>query len=148
MGELKSSMWDAVWESANQEIRILSAALRAGLGMVSSALSGDRLQPPRPGKWRNFACCRSETLQFWKVGGVEAAVSSKEGVSRGDGVGADKEVGDDAFARSAAPARRYRIQRVPASQAMSVLMGESVMPISRKALFRATRSPNAGTNSA
>ena len=86
---LKSSMWDAVWESANQEIRILSAALRAGLGMVSSALSGDRLQPPRPGKWRNFACCRSETLQFWKVGGVEAAVSSEEGVGRYDGVGAD-----------------------------------------------------------
>ena len=103
MGELKSSMWDAVWESANQEIRILSAALRAGLGMVSSALPGDRLQPPRPGKWRNFACCRAETLQFWKVGGVEAAVSSEEGVGRYYGVGADKEVGDDSLARPTCP---------------------------------------------
>ena len=83
---MKSSMWDAMWERAKPQIRILSIAPLAGLGMVESALFSAGLQPTRPGKWRNTVCCRSETLQFWKVGGYEAATSSEEGVGRGDGV--------------------------------------------------------------
>ena len=71
--------------------------------MVSSALFCDRSPARRPGKWWQTARCWSGTLQFWEVGGVEAAVSSEEGVGRYDGVGADKEVGDDSLARPTCP---------------------------------------------